>query len=195
MGILFDLSFDSGASEHFGMGRSFFKEIISGHSEWFNIDYVLAKEEQRVLYPDYDSGQEERVFSQREPYELKAALVKVYNFLRQNEQRLPLIHWIRGTGGESNTSEHFLYDGYESYLNGFHHNLAHRDELELCSLHEGIVQRTWIKVSETVTVDGQKFHVRSETKFQQYREFLEDLMRVCDEAVTAGKKVEWSFSN
>jgi hypothetical protein len=177
-------------------GKSFFNEILSpSYPDYFKLDEFLSVDEQALLEPQYmDPPQPRGAYRSTDPHELKAVFARVLEHLRTNCDRYPLVHTIwddvnkRSGGG---TSDVFQYKGCMCYLDGYHNEASHRQDLLVC----GMDADEWVRAAPTVVLGGMIFHVDTQNKFEQYRDILKELIEKCDQAIRAGQRVLWLFSN
>lgn len=175
--------------------KSFFKEILTAsYPDYLNHEDFLTSKEQELLYPDYNEYDSNDKYRHIEPAVLKNVFVKVYNYLQNNYDKLPLTHMISEDKRlYSSTSNHFNYKNQECYLDGFHHDFKHRDELCLICLRDNTVE--WIKASNKILIEDKVFYIETRNKFQQFKDILQELIEICDEGIKLNKKLIWAFSN
>jgi hypothetical protein len=95
----------------------------------------------------------------------------------------------------SSSSNSFKYKGYECYLEGFHHDYHHRDELCLTCWQDGWKPLEWIKASNKVIIGDNAYYIQTANKFEQYKDILQELIDICEEGIKAKRKLIWVFSN
>ncbi|WP_139959996.1 hypothetical protein [Flavicella sediminum] len=181
-------------------GKSFFNEIITAtYPDYFKHDRFLNKEEQRLLYPDYDQFDNSLDnFRHINPMKLKDIFVKVLKHLKSHYDQYPLVHWIFENEQKrigKGTSDDFQYKGYKCHLDGFHNDNNHRQEIQVRRLKNGWETFEWIKADPIINLNGRTFYIKTENKFEQNRDILEELIVICDEAIKADKNLLWIFSN
>ena len=176
-------------------GKSFFDEILSpSYPDYFKLDEFLSKDEQSLLEPQYmDPPHPHSAYRSCDPFQLKAVFVRVFEHLRTNCDKYPLVHTIWHDANRrlgSGSSERFQYKGYSCWLEGYHNEAAHRQYLRVC----GMESVEWVRAAPMVGLDGMTFHVDTKNKFEQYRDILNELIEKCDQAIKAGQRVLWLFS-
>lgn len=205
MGLLLDLSFEDNseriANEYIGIDTSFMDEIISPiyPDSFLKHDKFLSKEEQELLYPDY----EESSYNHRQinPFSLKRIFEKILEHLKNHHNEFPLVHMIRMKGSKSfkslggSTSDDFEYNRYKCHLDGYHNDYTHRHELCLARFNNGWETIGWIKADPTINFAGNTFYISTKNKFEQYKDILEELINICEQAIKTDKKLSWTFSN
>ena len=95
----------------------------------------------------------------------------------------------------SSTSDRFQYKGQECYLDGYHNDNEHQHDLLVHRLRDGWEPFEWIKADPRVVLDGIEFHVRSESKYDQHKDLLLELIAKCESAEQSNVRVVWLFSN
>ena len=178
--------------------KSFFAEIVTGGEPgFFNLDNIFTEEEKKLLYPDYhlntDNLNKYRHFNARQ---LKDIFVKIFNHLKENSDKMPLTHLISDNNGKtySSSSDRFEYNGEQCYLYGFHNDLEHRDELEIKPAADTFSVAGWIKAMDKLLLGEKEFVILTRTKFEQYKDNLQELIGICDNAIESNKKLLWLFS-
>ncbi len=196
MGFILDLSIDepvqSYEPEHIGY-NSFYSEIVSG-GYYFCTERILNKEELDLLFPYSSDLEEKRLI---DPKKMKTVFVKILNDLKNRQYYYPFVHWISTRKEEkSGASGHFLYYSklIKCHLDGYHFNPFRQQELELSVI---IGKKweflTWIKAKPVIRVCGKKLYIKTETKYEQFKDLLEEYIYICDLAIQKNKKVTWTI--
>ena len=201
MGVTLHLGFIDNfpsATEH--DGKSFFDEIISAsYPNYLNHDIFLSKDEQELLYPDYENPDNSLdQYRHINPARLKDIFEKVQEHLKTHHDQYPLVHTIYDDVKKklgSSISQDFRYKGYKCHLDGYHNNKEHREEIRVYRHNNGWETFEWIKVDSTITLEGKTFFIETENKYEQYNGILKELTKICEQAVKTDKKLLWVFSN
>ncbi len=190
------------------ISKSFKNEIAFG-CLWANRKPFLIKEEEDILAPKWDwLGLYETPITPINPSKLKAVLLKVSQYLQQNQQNLPLIHalnqskenlaqvqsFAEGSFGElkiRNTKcwvlgDTYLYDEYNEKGLRYKFNIRSYPE-------ENKTINVWLDVKNEIIIDNRKYYMRTITKYEQYRDMLNNIINYCDKALGLGHSVFWLY--
>ena len=179
-------------------GKAFYGEIFGEYPGYFKLKDCLTNEEADLIHPSVDDGTDSlEGYKRFDPSVLKSIFLKIFKHLKENTEKFPVVHMIHQKGDKqlgTSTSENFLFKGYKCYLDGYHNDAEHRSEL-LLNIWKGDDQlQEWIPIESTITLENQTFKVRSQTKFEQFRNNLEELIGVCDDAISSNEKLLWIVS-
>ena len=180
--------------------KSFFSEIISTvYPDYFNHDNFLTKEEQNLLYPDYGEFDDSlEHYRNIDPKRLGNVFGKVLKHLKSHNAEYPLVHMIYENENKqlgSGTSNDFQYKGYKCYLDGYHNDNNHREEIRVCRFDNGWETLEWINADPKIAMGDFTFYIETENKYEQYQAILEELIDICDQAICVDKKLLWIYSN
>ena len=204
MSLILFLEFSDGSPSvtrtYQGPDKSLMSEILSpSYPDYFRLDNFLSEEEQELLHPDYDSGRTSiNDYRHIDPSSLKQVFEKVFDYLKNHHDEFPLVHMVEERDRESlggSSSDDFEYKGFKCLLDGYHNDYEHRHQLRLAQFNNGWETIDWIKADPTISLGSRTFYISTANKFECYKDILEELINICEDAIKAEKKLVWTFKN
>jgi len=174
------------------------KQLIWGTPMENAIKELLTPQEYNILTPEWHEGDEDLENHSRDPRELNAVFTIVYDYLRNNTDQYPLIHWLNKYDDQVaswSSSVSVTGSGSERWgVHGHHENMEHRYDIE-CELRNDkreIQETRWIAARPDIIVAGKAIRVRTETWFEYCRPAIETVFLFGRMASHRNLRLSWT---
>ncbi|MCB9222745.1 MAG: hypothetical protein H6582_01105 [Crocinitomicaceae bacterium] len=192
MGVCLFLETSTGSTNSSICFRKFYDDVIQSDSEVIPHKQILSDHQIELIAPQLD---EEVNFNAIDPKEFLEVIQLIHDYIEKNNERLPMFHWfIKPNGSKTGSSDIFHHNGNEVYLNGIHNNSQKRDYVQLRMSDSLAKEYQWIAAKPVIEFDGIRFDLYSKTMLETYNDELNELMAVCNYAITHNEGVIWSVS-
>ena len=199
------------------MGKTFLHEFASS-TFYMNLSKILNQDELEAINPSfYDVTRDEEFIN---PHPFLSAINKIYQYLIENKDVIPLVHEIGIVNNKSETNYDwryeysFKYNNLSYYINGdimcsyssLKDNKLIPSDLsinEFCQLYrnyfiiryrkENVSKLIIVKVEPIIDIANQQFKTRTLYRYQLYETQVNDLISICNKAISLNKDVSWAI--
>lgn len=195
----------------------YFSEFVQDICEtnfYMNLKDILNEDELNIIAPRYYDEGEEEFFN---PLLLSNALKKIYAYLLNNKDIIPMCHeiylpntyfkkpdWVDSYEFIDNNKKYYLNGHISTFTSLFSHyskffpELLDKDYYIKYQKYFNIIvdfpiplELIRIKAEPIIKVGSREFQTRSLYKYQQYEPQINDILKICQKASSLNKGIVW----
>lgn len=178
------------------IGRDFQREITRGNI-WEGHHPFLSDGERELLQAPYDQTLDDEYGKPVSPRALIVVLKKVKDYLKVAAEHLPYYIGLDIDRMEAeNLDTQIFIDGSRCWIQGDSLLYNIEEHVKFISLPgEPKEVEQWVSVSEEVVVGGEVYYLRKVTRYEKYREKLDEVIAFCEYAISRNEKVYWVYTH
>ncbi|MCF8255593.1 MAG: hypothetical protein K9H61_13515 [Bacteroidia bacterium] len=178
------------------LGRDFHSEITRG-AIWHDRQF-LSDFETELLEAPYDELFENKdEILPIEPRNLEKIMIKVRDFLYENQDTLPFEIEIDYEKMENEKlSYNLTINNCRCWIQGDSRYYQVTDKVKIVNYpFEPSDVDLWIGISDRVELEGKVYYLKMVTRFERYKELIDKVIDFCRYANKIGDRIYWTYSH